>query len=155
MILKEKSVYPIYPTHPHKEDPDKILKLLYIEDEITKHFVYISDFDRLMSNFTKHKGKKHFCLSCLQCFYSTDSLARHRSYCIAINGMQAIVMPEKYKDKNGVERSPCVYFKNHQNSLPVPFEIVGDFEANTEKISSCQPSDKKSYTEKISKTYSM
>ena len=146
-----KSVYPIYPTQPHNEDPDKIIKLLHIEDEITKHFVYISDFNRLLSNFTKHKGKKHFCLSCLQCFYSTDSLARHRSYCIAINGMQAIVMPEKYKDKNGVERSPCVYFKNHQNSLPVPFEIVGDFEANTEKISSCQPSDKKSYTEKYQK----
>ena len=148
---ERKSVYPIYPTKPHKEDPDKILKILHIEDEITKHFVYISDFDRLMSNFTKHKGKKHFCLSCLQCFYSTDSLAMHRSYCIAINGMQAIVLPEKYKDKNGVERSPCVYFKNHHNSLPVPFEIVGDFEANTEKISGCQPSDKKSYTEKYQK----
>ena len=60
-------------------------------------------------------------------------------------------MPEKYKDKNGVERSPCVYFKNHQNSLPVPFDICADLECNTEKISSCQPPDKKSYTEKYQK----
>ena len=115
-----------------------------------------------MSNFTKHKGKKHSCLGCLQCFYSTDSLARHRSYCIAINGVQAIVMPEKYKDKNGVERTPCVYFKNHHNSLPVPFSICADLEANTEKISGCQPPpmkkpkkdrppEERSYTEKYQK----
>ena len=158
-----KSVYPIYPTQPHNEDPDKIIKLLHIEDEITKiHFVYIKDFNRLMSNFTKHKDKKHFCMGCLQCFYSTDSLARHRSYCIAINGVQAVVMPEKYKDKNGVERSPCVYFKNHHNSLPVPFSIYADLEANTEKISGCQPPpmkkpkngrlpEERSYTEKYQK----
>ena len=60
-------------------------------------------------------------------------------------------MPEKFKDKNGVWRSPCVYFKNHHKSLPVPFSIYAAFECTTEKISSCQPSDKKSYTEKYQK----
>ena len=33
----------------------------------------------------------------------------------------------------------------------VPFGICADLEANTEKISGCQPSDKKSYTEKYQK----
>ena len=134
-----KYFFPIYPTKPHNVEPNKIINLLHIEDEITDHFVYIKDFNRLMSNFTKHKGKKHFCPGCLQCFYSTDSLAKHRVNCLAINGVQAIVMPEKYKDKNGVERTPCVYFKNHHNSLPVPFSIYADFECITEKISGCQP----------------
>ena len=158
---EEKSVYPIYHS---PERYDDILDLLYTEDknelgEETNHFVYIKDFNRLMFNFTKHKGKKHFCRNCLQCFYSNESLAKHRVNCLAINGVQAIKMPEKYQDKNGVWRSPCVYFKNHHNSLPVPFGIYADFEANTEKISGCQPPpmkkpkkdrppEERSYTEK-------
>ena len=84
-----KYFYPIYPTKPHNVDPNKIINLLHIEDEIngkiTDHFVYIKDINRLLSNFTKHKGKKQFCLSCLQCFYSSDSLARHRNYSVYCN----------------------------------------------------------------------
>ena len=60
---EEKSVYPIYHSPERYND---ILDLLYIEGknelgEETNHFVYIKDFNRLMFNFTKHKGKKHFC----------------------------------------------------------------------------------------------
>ena len=90
-------------------------------------------------------------MRCLQCFYSNESLAKHRVNCIAINGVQAIDLPKKYPDKNGVERTPCVYFKNHHKTLPVPFGIYADFECITEKISGCQPSDRKSYTEKYQK----
>ena len=163
----KKSAYPIYPTYPSPEGYDDRLDLLYIKGknelgEETTHYVYIKDFNRLMYNFTKHKGKKHFCRHCLQCFYSNESLAKHRVNCIAINGAQAIKMPEKYTDKNGVERSPCVYFKNHHKSLPVPFCIVADFECTTEKISGCQPPpmkkpkkgrlpEERSYTEKYQK----
>ena len=153
---EKKSVYPIYPTYPSPKGYDDNLDLLYIEGknelgEETTHYIYIKDFNRLMFNFTKHKGKKHFCRNCLQCFYSNESLAKHRVNCIAINGVQAIKMPEKYIDKNGVERTPCVYFKNYHKTLPVPFGIYADLECNTEKISGCQPSDKKSYTEKYQK----
>ena len=90
-------------------------------------------------------------MRCLQCFYSKESLAKHKVNCTAINGVQAIKMPEKYTDKNGVERIPSVYFKNHHKSLPVPFSIYADFECNTEKISGCQPSNSKSYTHKYQK----
>ena len=163
----KKSVYPIYPTYPSPEGYDDRLDLLYIEGknelgEETTHYILIKDFNRLMFNFTKHKGKKHFCRHCLQCFYSNESLAKHRVNCIAINGAQAIKMPEKYIDKNGVERTPCVYFKNYHKTLPVPFGIYADFECTTEKISSCQPPpmkkpkkgrppEERSYTEKYQK----
>ena len=101
-------------------------------------------------------------MHCLQCFYSNESLAKHRVNCIAINGVQAIKMPEKYIDKNGVERTPCVYFKNYHKTLPVPFGIYADFECTTEKISGCQPPpmkkpkngrppEERSYTEKYQK----
>ena len=149
----KKSVFPIYHS---PENYDDHLKLLYISDEddtgkFISHYVLIKDFNRLMFNFTKYKGKKHFCMHCLQCFYSKERLAKHKVHCIAINGVQAIKMPEKYIDKNGVKRTPSVYFKNHHKSLPVPFSIVADFECITEKVSSCQPSDRKSYTEKYQK----
>ena len=130
MIQRKNLAYPIYHSPERYKD---CLDLLYTEGknelgEETNHFVYIKHFNRLMFNFTKHKGKKHFCRNCLQCFYSKESLAKHRVNCLAINGVQAINMPKKFKDKNGVWRSPCVYFKNHHNSLPVPFGIYADFE---------------------------
>ena len=87
-------------------------------------------------------------MNCLQCFYSKEALAKHREYCIAINGVQAVEMPKPYIDKNGKERIPSVYFRNHHRQLPVPFVIYADFESVPEKVSGCQPSNSKSYTEK-------
>ena len=161
---EKKSVYPIRIS---EESYDDHLELLYLEGknelgEETTHYIYIKDVNKLLFTFTKHKGKKHFCMRCLQCFYSNESLAKHRVYCIAINGVQAIKMPQKYIDKNGVERTPCVYFKNYHKTLPVPFGIYADFECTTEKISGCQsppmkkpkkgrPPEERSYTEKYQK----
>ena len=87
-----------------------------------------------MFNFTKYQGRKHFCMHCLQCFYSNISLAKHKVDCVNINGDQAINLPEKYIDKNGVERTPSIYFKNYHKRLPVPFAIYADLECITEKI---------------------
>ena len=87
-------------------------------------------------------------MHCLQCFYSNISLAKHQKDCIAINGVQAIELPEPYIDKSGKERIPSVYFHNYHKQIPAPFVIYAHFESITEKISSCQPSDCQSYTEK-------
>ena len=121
------------------------------EGKERQHYVYIKDFSRLMYNFTKHKERKHFCMNCLQCLYSKEALAKHRTDCIAINGVGAVEMPKPYINKNGVKSIPSVYFRNHHKQLPVPFVIYADFECVTEKVSGCQPSDNKSYTEKYQK----
>ena len=71
-----------------------------------------------------------------------------KKICIDINGVQAIQLPKVYIDKNNKERIPSVYFNNFHKQLPVPFVIYADFESITEKMSTCQPSDKRSYTEK-------
>ena len=149
---EEKSVYPVYVS---KADNSNHMELLYIEGEYEgekrQHYALIKDSSRLMFNFTKHKGKKHFCMNCLQCFYSKEALVKDRINCIVINGMQAVEMPKTYIDKNGVKRIPSIYFQNHIKQLPVPFVIYADFESITEKVSGCQPSDSKSYTEKYQK----
>ena len=134
-----KQPYPIYVS---KEKYQDHMELLLLTKGENKHYVLMKDFNKFMYNKTKHGNRKHFCMHCLQCFSREDVLTEHIPNCIAINGEQAIKMP-----KEGDE----VFFRNHHKQLPVPFVIYADFEAITEKVDSCQPSDKKSYTEAYQK----
>ena len=59
--------------------------------------MYIKDFNRLMFSFTEHKEGKHFCMHCLQCFYSNDALENHNKDCIVIKSVQAIELPKLLK----------------------------------------------------------
>ena len=130
-----KETYPIRISEANFTDH---LELLWISDENgNSHYVLIKNFNQFMSSYTKHHGRKYFCLRCLHCCSSERTLKIHREDCLAINGTQAIKMP-----KAGSK----IYFQNHQKMLPAPFAIYADFEAVTEKIDSCQPSDGKSYT---------
>ena len=107
------------------------------EEKQNSHYVLIKNFNQFMTSFTKHVGRKYFCMFCLHCCSSERTLENHREDCLAINGTQAIRMPEK---------GSKIYFKNHQKMLPAPFVVYADFEAITEKIDRCLPSDGKSYT---------
>ena len=94
-----KSVFPIRLSREHYHDH---MELLYIEGEVDikkregnvikvipvqkKHYVYIKDFNSLMYSFTKMKCRKHFCMHCLQGFYSSSALEEHKEDCIVING---------------------------------------------------------------------
>ena len=128
-----------YPIRISKAEFKDHLELLWIEDEEKEnsHYVLIKNFNQFMTSFTKHKDRKYFCMSCLYCCSSERTLEMHRLDCLAINGTQAIRMPEE---------GSKIYFQNHHKMLPAPFVIYADFEAITEKIDSCQPSDGKSYT---------
>ena len=66
-------------------------------------------------------------------------LAEHKENCISINGRQGIQMPKK---------GSKLKFQDHNKQMPVPFVIYVDFEAITGKVSGCQPSAEKSFTDK-------
>ena len=136
----------VFPIRSSKEKSEDTLNVLLIGGEpksgYRQHYVLIKDFNRLKYNITKHKSKKHFCLRCLQPFYSEYRLEAHKGDCSIINGTQRIEMP-----KEGSK----VYFQNYQNKLPVPFVIYADFEAITKKIDSCSPPGHKSYTQAYQK----
>lgn len=136
---ENKQSFPIYIS---KQKFEKTLNLLLISNNETNHYCLITDFNKFMYNQTKHKERKHFCISCLQCFTSERVLSEHRKVCIAINGAHAIQMP-KVGSKIG--------FKNYHKQLQGPFVIYADFEAITEKIHGCQQSNAKSYTEAYQK----
>ena len=137
---ENKQPYPIFES---KEKYDRQMNLLLITEDENKHYVLIEDFNTFMFNKTKHKERKHFCMHCLQCFSSEKVLNNHKDNCIQVNGTQAVKMPNK--DNN------ILKFNNFHKQLPVPFVIYTDFEAITEKISSCQPNNDKSYTEAYQK----
>ena len=50
-------VYPVYLSNQSFND---CLDLLLISNGFTSHYMYIKDFNRLMFNKTRHKGKKYF-----------------------------------------------------------------------------------------------
>ena len=127
----------LHPIRISREEYDDHMDLLYITEVKNSHYVLIKNFNSLMYNFTKHKDTKHFCKRCLHCFSSKNLLERHKGDCFLINGTQAITMAAE---------GSKIYFKNHHKMLSVPFVIYADFEAITEKIDTCQPSNQKSYT---------
>ena len=133
-----------FPIRISSEKHDDHLELLLIdgEEDGEKHFVYIKDFNQFMYNFSKYKVRKHFCMHCLQCFYSEEYLNNHKEECLLLNGTQKVEMPQP---------GTKVYFKNHQKQLPVPFVIYADFEAITKKIDTCSPPGEKCYTQAYQK----
>ena len=60
---ENKTVYLVYLSNQKFSDS---MDLLLISDKFKSHYVYIKDFDRLMFNKRKCKGKKYFCINCLQ-----------------------------------------------------------------------------------------
>ena len=61
----ENRVFPLYVS---KKSNEQVLNVLLISNEEKSHYVFIKDFNRLMYSRTKHKDRKHFCMSCLQNF---------------------------------------------------------------------------------------
>ena len=137
---ENKQFYPIYKSK-NAEYEDE-MNLLLIANGETNHYVYIQDFNRMMYNKTKNKNKKHFCMSCLQCFSSEYILEQHKTICLEINGLQAVRMPEP---------GSKVLFKNYHRQMQVPFVIYADFKAITEKIQGCNRNNQQSYTDKYQK----
>ena len=80
-------VFPIYVSD-QKFENSMDLSLLINDNK--SHYVYIKDFNTFMFHETKNKGKKWFCISCLQRFSSENVLIKHKEDCLSINGKQSI-----------------------------------------------------------------
>ena len=76
-----------------------------------------------MFHKTKHKKKKWFCRSCLQCFSSEYVLIKHKEDCLSINGQQSVNLEKVITE-----------FENYFKQLPVSFKIYADFECNLKDI---------------------
>ena len=70
-----------------------------------------------MFSRTKHKDKKHHCMSCLQNFTTEEILSNHKKQCLLINGCQAV----NYE-------SGTIKFANYNKQIPILFKIYADTE---------------------------
>ena len=89
---------------------------------------------------SKHDGKKHLRRRCLNMFHSKKSLVRHLELC-SKHGAVLVKMPV---NEDGTPKH--VEFKNIQKQMKHPFTIYADFESFPEKIDTCSPDERKSFT---------
>ena len=99
--------------------------LLLITEKDKFHYVFIKDFNRSTFSRTKHKDKKHYCMSCLQNFTTEEILSHHKKQCSLINGCQAV----KYE-------SGTIKFTNYNKQIPILFEIYADTECFLKRTNS-------------------
>ena len=137
---KEKGVYPLRNSNNINREHDIVLTL--IEKDGVLHYCLVKNVSRLLSSqVSNHKEKHHFCLRCLNSFWTHKSLNKHLEYCGNHEDV-AIEMPEK---------GSVLKFKNYRNSEKVPFIIYADIESLLKSIQSSEPNPRGSYTEKYQK----
>ena len=127
-------VYPVYLSNQCFND---FMDLLLISNDFTSHYLYIIDFNRLMFNKTRHKGKKYFRKSCLQCFSSEEELKEHGKDCFLINDKQNVKLEKGF-----------IEFKNFNRQIPVPFKIYTDFKCLLKSVDCGFDNDYFLYTRK-------
>ena len=113
------------------------MDLLLISNKFVSHYVYIKDFNRLMFNETKNKGKKCFCKNCLQCCSCGNVLIEHKKDILVINGNQNVKLEGGF-----------ISFKNYSKQIPDPFKIYSDFECILKNVDSSIDNNDISYREK-------
>ena len=113
----------VFPLFVSKKSNEQVLNVLLISNEEKSLYVFIKDFNRLMYSRTKHKDRKHFCMSCLKTFTTKEILNNHREKCLLINDTQAV------KYETGV-----IKFKNYEKQIPIAFKIYADTECFLKRI---------------------
>ena len=96
-------------------------------------------------NYNNHKGTRFYCDNCLNSFYSEKSLERHLEYCLNHEAVK-VEMPI---NKDGSPK--YIRFENYSRNMQVPFVVYADFECFTEKIDTCSPDERKSFTKQYQK----
>ena len=116
--------------------------LLLIEEEGVSHYCLVKNLSRLLSSqVSNHKEKHHFCLRCLNSFWTHKSLNKHLEYCGNHEAVK-INMPEK---------GTMLKFKNYHRGEKVPFVIYADFESCIKSIDNCDLNPENSYTKQYQK----
>ena len=133
-----KSVYPL--RNSNNTDREHKMVLMLIENDGVNCLV--KNVSRLLSSqVSNHKEKHHFCVRCLNAFWTHKSLNKHLEYCSNHEPVK-IEMPKK---------GDILKFKNFHRGEKVPFIIYADFECFIKSIQSSNPNPESSYTNKYQK----
>ena len=120
------------------------INLSFISNDETNHFCWIKNMSRLI-DYNNRNGARFHCDNCLNSFWSEKSLGVHMEYCLN-NEAVKVDMP---MDEDGNPK--YITFKNRNRKMQVPFVVYADFECFTEKMDTCSPDDKESFTNQYQK----
>ena len=120
---RDKKGFSILYLSPDAHKREHTITLLLLDDprnENRRHYVYVKNLSRLIAERTKHDGKCHVCLSCLQVFSTESALCNHETRCL-IHKPQQIVFPDP--------ENCTLEFSSHQYEFPFKFFLVADLES--------------------------
>ena len=137
---ERKIVYPL--RNSNNTDREHNIILILIKEEGVNHYCLVKNLSRLLSSqVSKHKEKHHFCMRCLNAFWTHKSLNKHQEYCGKHEALK-INMPEE---------GTMLKFKNYHRGEKVPFVIYADFESCIKSIHTCDLNPESSYTKQYQK----
>ena len=137
---EDKSVYVLRNSENTNREHNVIL--LLIKEQGVNHYCLVKNISRLLSSqFSKHDGKKYFCMRCLNPFNNQKALDKHEEYCSNHEAVK-IIMPKK---------GTMLRFENYHRGERVPFVIYADFESCIKSIDTCDPNPENSYTKQYQK----
>ena len=120
--IEEDKIYPVRITDEEKQNH---YDLLYVTNDTTSHYCYITNFNALIrSQLTKHHGQIAVCKRCLAYFQGAnkdEKLSLHRKYC----NRKTVEQPAQYTFP---EEGEQLFFKKHHMSQPVDYVAFADFE---------------------------
>ena len=112
------------------------------EEDNGWHYTLVKNVSRLLSKQrSNHDGKVHFCLRCLNGFYSHKILEKHLESC---NNHDAVITITPEPDA-------FIEFKNHHHMDKLPFICYADMESMNVSMHGCDPDPQKSSTNKKQK----
>ena len=119
----------------------KVVNLLLVTHGEKKHFTAVKNMSRLLTKLNNQcKCKMHFCLNCLNGFWSPEARDKHYESCIDHEAVR-VEMPRKEEAQ--------LKYHDGQKQLRVPFIMYADFESILEPFDSVSNDPTKSGTEKM------
>ena len=98
----------------------KQVNLLMIEDGEKRHYTTIKNISRLLSKLTrKTKRAYHYCMNCLNGFYTEPARDKHYGYCSSDGHVKVNMSNEK---------EAWLKFHDGQHHFKVPFMLYADIE---------------------------
>ncbi|XP_060859702.1 uncharacterized protein LOC132936907 [Metopolophium dirhodum] len=119
----------VFPLKVVDEEKVNHFDLLYITENENAHYIYISNFSRLIrSQSSKHKDSRVFCKRCFTSFDCRELKYRKNGQAglddhMKICGAHKPILPEMPKE------GECIDFKAWKNTVRHPLVIYADFEA--------------------------
>ena len=126
---RNNEIIPLHITR-NKKDTHVNMLLFSNDDGDNWHYVWVKNMSSLVAHRSKHEHKIFVCDNCVRPYKTKKSYELHLENCLKHQPMTvrlpSVITPD---DKSSKTIKPTLKFKSKQKCHPVPFIMIGDFEA--------------------------